>query len=234
MAKCAVMNCNNGVVWSGKGRKSRYCSEACKQKSKRVRANEKRVNLLREQRSKLHIVPVSLDTANAFVALHHRHSEPVLRAKFYLGILDQTGLLRGVAIIGRPVSRALDDTFTLEVNRCCTDGVPNGCSALYGAARKVAFDMGYQRLVTYTLPDEGGFSLRGAGWQKVHESKAHEWSNAKRPRKSSTLYSVNKWRWETVNPAFNDKNRPKQIILPEEMQEKVQPDLFSTQWEEVK
>jgi len=218
----------------GGGRAKRHCSVACRQKAKRDRDTVKRIERLREQRSKLYIVPVSLDTANAFVAINHRHSEPVLRAKFYLGILDQTGLLRGVAIVGRPVSRVLDDSRTLEVNRCCTDGVPNGCSALYGAARKVAFDMGYQRLITYTLPDEGGFSLRGAGWQKVHESKAHEWSNTKRPRKSSALYQINKWRWETINPSSRDKDRPTQVILPEAMQEKTQPDLFSMQWEEVK
>lgn len=215
----------------GGGRAKRHCSDACRQKAKRDRDSAKRIEQLREQRSKLYAVPVSLDTANAFVALHHRHSEPVLRAKFYLGILDQTGLLRGVAIVGRPVSRVLDDSWTLEVNRVCTDGVPNGCSALYGAARKVAFDMGYQRLVTYTLPDEGGFSLRGAGWQKTHETKAHEWSNTKRPRKSSSLYSINKWRWETLNPEFErNRDRPKQIILPEAMQEKPQPDLFSVEW----
>src|SRR5713226_7314386 len=98
MVMCTRTGCENEAIWSGKGRKPKYCSDACKQEAFRHRKLAIRNKRLREQRGKLYVVPVSLDTANAFVALHHRHSKPVLRAKFYLGILDQTGLLRGVAI----------------------------------------------------------------------------------------------------------------------------------------
>ncbi len=36
---------------------------------------------------------------------------------------------------------------------------------LYGACRRIAREMGYQRVLTYTLPDEGGASLRAAGFK---------------------------------------------------------------------
>lgn len=71
--------------------------------------------------SGLRIVPISLAEANTFVAHHHRHHKPVTGHKYSIGLADKTGTIRGVAIIGRPVSRALDDGWTLEVNRVCTD-----------------------------------------------------------------------------------------------------------------
>ena len=75
-----------------------------------------------------------------------------------------------------------DDGLTLEVNRVATDGCPNACSALYGAAWRAAKAMGYQRLITYTLPEEGGASLRGAGWRLVGEAGGGKWSREGRPR----------------------------------------------------
>ena len=83
------------------------------------------------------LVPVSLKAANAFVAEHHRHHKPVTGHKFSLGCV-QNGRLVGVAIVGRPVSRYLDDGMTLEVNRLCAPGEKNVCSFLYGAAARAA------------------------------------------------------------------------------------------------
>ncbi len=69
----------------------------------------------------LTVKPMSLADANRFVAEHHRHHKPVRGHKFSLGCIAN-GHLAGVAIVGRPVSRYLDDGLTLEVNRLCTDG----------------------------------------------------------------------------------------------------------------
>ena len=85
----------------------------------------------------LSLRPVSLAEANNFVKEHHRHHKPVRGHKFSLGCMDEEHLA-GVAIVGRPVSRYLDDGMTLEVNRLCTDGTRNACSFLYGAAARVA------------------------------------------------------------------------------------------------
>ena len=114
----------------------------------------------------LTVKPMSLADANRFVAEHHRHHKPVRGHKFSLGCMAN-GRLAGVAIVGRPVSRYLDDGLTLEVNRLCTDGTKNACSFLYGAAARAAKVMGYRKIITYILDTESGTSLRlamrGAG-----------------------------------------------------------------------
>ena len=77
----------------------------------------------------LTLTPVSLKEANAFVAAHHRHHKPTIGHKFSIGCAAE-GRLVGVAIVGRPVSRYLDNGLTLEVTRLCTTGEKNACSML--------------------------------------------------------------------------------------------------------
>ncbi|OFS40784.1 hypothetical protein HMPREF3069_20185, partial [Achromobacter xylosoxidans] len=67
-------------------------------------------------------------------------------------------------------------TWTLEVTRLCTDGTPSACSKLYGAAWQAARALGYIRLLTYTMPDEGGASLRAAGWRLIGARGGGAWS----------------------------------------------------------
>jgi len=129
----------------------------------------------------LRLAPCDLDEANEFVARHHRHHPPVVGHKFSLCALS-TERQVGVVIVGRPVSRMRDDGTTLEVTRLCTDGTKNACSFLYGAAARAAFSLGYLRIGTYTLPDEGGASLRGAGWKLIGERGGGSWSRDDRPR----------------------------------------------------
>ena len=107
----------------------------------------------------LSLVPVSLREANEFVRQHHRHHKPTAGHKFSIGV-QEDGRLAGVAICGRPVSRFLDDGYTLEVNRLCTDGARNACSMLYGAAVRAAKAMGYHKVITYILDSECGVSLK--------------------------------------------------------------------------
>lgn len=129
----------------------------------------------------LEVTPIGLDEANAYVSQHHRHHRPVTGHKFSVAVSDDSGV-RGVAIVGRPVSRHIDDGWTLEVNRCCTDGVRNGCSMLYGTCWKAAKAMGYRRLITYTLPEEGGSSLKASGWRCIGERGGGSWNAPSRPR----------------------------------------------------
>ena len=98
----------------------------------------------------LEIVPMTLAEANAFVQKNHRHHKPVVGHKYSLGCAAEDNIV-GVAIVGRPVSRYLDDGWTLEVTRLCTDGTKNACSMLYAAAWRAARAMGYKRLITYIL-----------------------------------------------------------------------------------
>ncbi len=143
---------------------------------------------------RLRIIPVTLAVANAFVGEHHRHHKPVVGHKFSIGAVMGEQIV-GVVIVGRPVSRMRDNSETLEVTRLCTDGTRNACSFLYGAARRATFALGYSRLGTYTLPSEGGASLRACGWKLIGERGGGNWSRQSRPRKSDHPESV-KWLWE--------------------------------------
>ena len=117
--------------------------------------------------------PIELRDANAFVARLHRHHKPVVGHRF--SISCENGELRGVAIIGRPVARHYDPLEVCEVTRLCTDGTENACSILYAAAARAAKAMGYERIQTYTLPTEGGASLRASGWTCEGEQKSKPW-----------------------------------------------------------
>lgn len=131
--------------------------------------------------SHLSLVPLDLNSANAFVDAHHRHHSEVIGHKFSLGAM-LGDVLVGVCIVGRPVARGRDDGWTLEVTRLCTDGSRNACSFLYGAAARAAFALGYRRIGTYILASEPGFSLHAAGWRMIGEVKGRSWSTPSRPR----------------------------------------------------
>jgi hypothetical protein len=141
--------------------------------------HDDRAGAMSDARDRLEVVPLTFRQASAFVIAEHRHHAPPRGTKFCIGVLDESGKLRGVAMVGRPVARSYDDGRTAEVNRTATDGCPNANSALYGAAWRAAKAMGYLRLITYTQADESGASLRGAGWQLVAERKARgSWAQA--------------------------------------------------------
>lgn len=142
----------------------------------------------------MQLVPVTIRDANRFVQAHHRHAGSVPGAKFALGVASGSGALVGVALVGRPVARALDDDRTLEVRRLCTTGTPNACSLL-GAAWRAARALGYRRLVTYTLATESGASLRAAGFRATGRVAARSWSCPSRPRIDKHPL-VQRVRWE--------------------------------------
>lgn len=119
--------------------------------------------------------PLTLAQANEFIARHHRHHKPVTGHRFSLGV-EVAGQIIGVIIVGRPVARTVDQYRVAEVTRCCTDGTRNACSFLYGAAARVCRAMGFERIQTYTLPEEGGASLRGAGWELDGEAGGGDWN----------------------------------------------------------
>lgn len=148
----------------------------------------------------LSVINLTLADANAFVTEHHRHNKKVQGHKFSIGGMVD-GTLFGVAIVGRPVARRLDDGFTAEVTRLCVleDAPRNACSFLYRRAWRAWSAMGGQRLVTYTLESESGASLRGAGATEVARSPA--WREGKgwttrTNRAWQPVHSEGKIRWE--------------------------------------
>ncbi|HEY0878979.1 MAG TPA: XF1762 family protein [Zeimonas sp.] len=147
----------------------------------------------------LRVRPILHEQANEFVRAFHRHHKRTVGAILCAAVEDD-GRLCGVAIAGRPVAPALQDGRTLEINRVCTDGTRNACSMLYGAIRRAGRALGYDRIVTYTLPEEGGASLRAAGFRLDKTDAggpASSWHN----RPGRTVEPIGddlvggKWRW---------------------------------------
>lgn len=129
----------------------------------------------------LDLIPVTLKEANAFVEKYHRHHKAVVGHKFSIGCVNGNDELVGVAIVGRPIARHLDNGLTLEVNRLCTDGTRNACSILYSAAWRAARAMGYKKLITYILKSEIGTSLKASGWKCVGECGGLRWTGKRKP-----------------------------------------------------
>lgn len=145
---------------------------------------------------RLFIVPVTLREARAFVKHHHRHHKAPQGGLFAVAVAeDGAEEPCGVAVIGRPVARMLDNSWTVEVTRLCTLGQRNACSMLYRAAWRAARAMGYRRLITYTLPEEGGVSCRAAGMTCIGEAGGGNWGRQGRPRVDKHP-TQKKLRWE--------------------------------------
>lgn len=137
------------------------------------------------------LTPVTFAEAKAFVEEHHRHNVGPQGHKYSIGLSDENGILIGVVIVGRPIARHNDDGTTLEVTRnCVLEGHPSACSMLYSAAWRVARNLGYQKLITYTLVTEPGTSLKAAGWKVIGQTQESKngWSVPSRPRKMPERY----------------------------------------------
>ena len=108
----------------------------------------------------------------------------------------KNGIVVGVAIVGRPVARKLDNGLTLEVTRVSTDGTRNACSALYAECKRRTLKAGYKRLVTYTQAHESGASLKALGIPGPVNitPPANGWNS--RPGRSATNRAA--FRWELI------------------------------------
>ena len=153
------------------------------------------------------IGPISKEAARRFVQDNHRHNETPTKAQvsFAIGLYVGAELV-GVATAGWPVNRSMGDGVTLEVNRTCVAGfVQNANSMLYGAVCRAAKAMGYERVITYTLHEETGVSLKASGFRCVADVGARSWADDTkvRVRHDVNLFgerrqaqNVPKWRWE--------------------------------------
>jgi hypothetical protein len=148
---------------------------------------------------------VSLREADRFIAKHHRHHSPSQGGIVALGLWEGTKLV-GVSVLGRPVSRMLQEQGIVECVRSCVlpdlEGVGDhaNCAASVLAARlrRVAQSLGFARMVTYTLPTESGSSLDGAGWQDdLSLAGGGEWDSPGRSRDAANYPTVRKRRWWT-------------------------------------
>lgn len=144
----------------------------------------------------LKIRPCSLKMANEYVQEFHRHHKPTAGHKFSIACYDDDKLV-GVAICGRPVSRHLDNGLTLEINRLCTDGTYNACSKLYGACKRIAKEMGYDKIITYILESENGASLKASGYTCEGSAGGTVWTGQRSGRDNGVPKEL-KTRWSVT------------------------------------
>lgn len=148
--------------------------------------------------SKLELTPSTLADAKAFVAEVHRHHGPPVGHRFSVGCKDDDGVVRAVMVMGRAVAPKTDQYAILEVTRVASDGCPNACSFLYGAACRIHRVHGFKFAQTFTLTSEPGTSLIAAGWKPValtDSSKTHKGGWGSRGGRK-TAQAGPKIRWE--------------------------------------
>lgn len=134
--------------------------------------------------------PITRGEANHFILKHHRHHKPSVGYKFAIACMDGAHLC-GVAICGRPVSRRLDDGLTIELTRLCTDGTKHAASFLIARSARIAREMGYEKIITYTLESETGVSFIAAGW--THDGSGfggEAWNSSGAIERTSTLIDL--------------------------------------------
>jgi hypothetical protein len=142
---------------------------------------------------RLELAPIRLSQTGQFMlggsrAIHRHHEAPqggVFALSVVQGMPDGSPRIAGVAVVGRPVARLLAESepYTLEITRLAADGTPHVPSMLLGAVERAAAALGWRSLVTYTLPSEGGASLRAAGWLVDKETAGGgDWGRTDRPR----------------------------------------------------
>ena len=145
--------------------------------------------------AKMEIRPITFKKASEYINQHHRHHRATVGCKFCIGLYDGE-LLIGCAVCGRPVSRYLDDGLTCEINRLCTDGTKNACSMLYGACCRIAKNMGYKKIITYTLKSETGISLLASNFNCDGIAGGEAWTGSR--KKPGKLPAEKKIRWSKI------------------------------------
>jgi len=145
------------------------------------------------ERVEYRIAPITGRAALKWIAETHRHL-PKLQGALFAVSVKRGDELVGVATAGNP-ARVWQGTGRFVITRCAAlPGLPpvvgkNGdeypapvCSMLLKAICRAGRELGYSEAWTYTLPDEGGASLRAAGFEYQGETAGGEHSRISRPR----------------------------------------------------
>lgn len=128
--------------------------------------------------------PITQKQAKIFVDSWHRHHIAPIGSIFQIAAY-YNDILIGVAMCGRPVARGNDNKLTIEVTRCCILDEYSDlhvASFLYSRCRRIARELGYRRIITYTLISEWGTSLEASGWHRVKITNGGSWNCKSRPR----------------------------------------------------
>ena len=112
--------------------------------------------------------PIKWPVSQAFVAKHHRHSEPLKRHRFSIGMYDSSTKdidLIGVVTVDNCSSAWSKHYDHAEIRRLCVlPNKPNLASKLLRLATDACVAMGMKKIVSYTRPHESGSSLQAVGY----------------------------------------------------------------------
>lgn len=144
---------------------------------------------------RLTIEPITVKAARKLIAQWHRHL-PKLQGGLFATSVAMQGSVVGVAVAGNP-PRVWQGTGRIVISRVATLENRNACSKLYGAICRAAEALGYREAWTYTLPEEPGESLRGAGFEDMGLSKGGEHDRPSRKR-APAVRPDRKRRWRRI------------------------------------
>lgn len=154
----------------------------------------------------LELRPCTVKAANRIVGRWHRHNRPTQGGLFAVAVAVD-GEVAGVAIVGQPNGRMAQDGYTCEILRVATDGTYNACSKLYGACCRAAKALGYRRVLTKTLLDEPGTSLKASGFEEIGQTAGETtWDRDTRARRDTDLFGhelrptgpKRRWQWPAI------------------------------------
>lgn len=138
---------------------------------------------------------IGITSARAACDRWHSHHEPSIGGLFALAAWVGDRCVC-VAIVSRPVARALDNGSTAEVVRLASDGSTRGAaSAVLRACVRESAARGYSRVISYTLLGEVGACYRAARWRPTHVTRGGHWDTPSRRRRPSAQPG-RKVRWE--------------------------------------
>lgn len=129
----------------------------------------------------LTVRPWTIKKALPWNADTHRRLKSIQGALWALR-LERDGEVVGCAIVAHAARRLAEKGVLCVARVAVVEGVPNGCSKLYGACSRAARSMGATGLVTYTHGDEPGTSLKAAGWIDGGLTDGGEWDRPSRQR----------------------------------------------------
>lgn len=129
----------------------------------------------------LELVPMTIKEAKMFVREIHRHNRVLVGALAVIAAAEN-GRIIGVAVVGRPKAKALQDGWTAEITRVANIPHPNATSFLFNGATRLARSLGYRRCFTYTLKEESGAAMRALGWKVLYDVRGRSWNTPSRPR----------------------------------------------------
>lgn len=153
--------------------------------------------------SELQLRPLTLlRAARRFADQWHSHLDRPHGAIVAVGV-ESAGELVCVALLGRPPARLLQGAGNVaEVIRVASDGTTrHAASKALAAITRAGLDLGWRRLVSYTLLGEAGTIYRACGWRPVALTRGGEGTRPSRAR-APVQQPGRKVRWETGPEAW--------------------------------